>query len=138
MQELANTTTQAEILWGSDMLGTVILGYFFLLLILFVSFLNIYAIDRYEFLGGRQFCVRLKHKIPFLIIYSKEKHIVSKKTLILELIGYFILILSITTLICSFKQDVSTAIILLGIVALLISAFGWVTGSMYGKTKKGK
>ena len=71
-------------------------------------------------------------------MYSKEKHIVSKKTLISELIGYLIFIISITVFICSLKQDVTTAFILLGIVSLVIFTFGCITGVMYGKIKKYK
>ena len=71
-------------------------------------------------------------------MYSKEKHIVSKKTFISELIGYLIVIASIIVFICSLKQDVTTAFILLAIVALVIFTFGCITGGMYRKIKKHK
>ena len=71
-------------------------------------------------------------------MYSKEKHIVSKKTFILELIGYLVSITSIIVFVCSLYQNVTTAFILLGIVALIIFTFGCITGALYGKVKKYK
>jgi hypothetical protein len=120
------------------MLGTLIASYLFLLLVIFVSFLNIYAVDKFEFLNNQQKCLEFKHKLFFVIMYSKEKHIVSKKTFISELIGYLIVIASIIVFSCSLKQDVTTAFILLAIVALVIFTFGCITGGMYRKIKKHK
>lgn len=138
MVYLAHNLIQKEILLESSMLGTLIASYLFLLLVIFVSFLNIYSIDKFEFLNNQQKCLEFKHKLFFVIMYSKEKHIVSKKTFILELIGYSIVIASIIVFICSLKQDVTTAFILLAIVALVIFTFGCITGGMYGKIKKHK
>ena len=119
----------------SNMLGTLIASYMFLLLVLFVSFLNVYSVDKLEFINNKQKCIKFKHKMYFVIMYSKEKHIVSKKTLILELIGYLILFVSIAVFIYSLKQDVTTAFIFLGIVSLFIYVFGCITGGMYHKTR---
>ena len=139
MVESVNILTQMDTLLESNMLGTLIAAYIYLFVVLFVSFLNIYSVDKYEFLNNIQFdCIKFKHKMFFVIMYSNDKHIVSKKTLISELIGYLIAIISIVVFICSLKQDVTTAFILLGIITLLIFVFGWVTGSIYGKTKKYK
>lgn len=136
MVDLVHSLIQTETLLESDMLGTLVASYLFLLIILFVSFLNVYSVDKYEFLYNKQKCFDFKHNMFFIIMYSKEKHVVSKKTFILELIGYLLLILSIVVFICSLKQDVTTACVLLGIVTLLIMSFGCVTGSIYGKIKK--
>lgn len=138
MEDLAHNLIQTEILLESSMLGTLIASYLFLLLVIFVSFLNIYSVDKFEFLNNQQKCLEFKHKLFFVIIYSKEKHIVSKKTFISELIGYLIVIASIIVFICSLKQDVTTAFILLAIVALVIFTFGCITGGMYRKIKKHK
>lgn len=82
MLELVQLLTQTEILLDSDMLGTIIASYFFLLLIILESFLNIYAVDKYEFLYNKQKSFfEFKHKLFFIIMYSKEKHIISKKHL---------------------------------------------------------
>ena len=135
MVGLAILSIQTEPLLESNMLGTLIGSYFFSWLLLFVSFLNIYSVDKFEFLNRSQKCVKFKHKMFFLIMYSKEKNIVSKKTLILESIGYLIFILSITIFAFSLKATVKTAFILLGIIFLSIYIFGWITGSMYQKTK---
>ena len=138
MVDLVHILTQTEILLESSMLGTLIASYLFLLLVIFVSFLNIYSVDKFEFLNNQQNCFEFKHKLFFVIMYSKEKHIVSKKTFISELLGYLIVIASIIVFICSLKQDVTTAFILLAIVALVIFTFGCITGGMYRKIKKHK
>lgn len=138
MVELAHLLTKTEILLESSMLGTLIASYLYLLLTIFVSFLNIYSVDKYEFLNNQQKCIELKCKLFFIIMYSKEKRIVSKKTLVSELIGYLILVITIIMFFCSLKQNVTTALILLGIVAIIVFAFGCVTGYMYYKTKKNK
>ena len=138
MVDLAHNLIQTEILLESSMLGTLIAAYLFLLVVLFVSFLNIYSVDKFEFLNNQQKCLEFKHKLFFVIMYSKKKHIVSKKTFISELIGYLIVIVSIIVFICSLKQDVTTAFILLAIVALVIFIFGCITGGMYRKIKKHK
>ncbi len=133
-----NFLTQTEILLESDMLGTLIGVYFYSLLLLVLSFLNIYSVDKYEFSKNKQSCIDFKHKMFFIIMYSKEKRVVSKKTFILELIGYFIFIASIVVFIVSLKQEVITACILLGIVALFIIIFGCVTAFFYRKMMKNK
>ena len=138
MADLVHILTRTEILLDSSMLGTLIASYFFLLCIIFVSFVNIYSVDKCEFLYNQQKCLEFKHKLFFVIMYSKEKHIVSKKTLISELIGYLISITLIIVCICSLKQDVTTAFILLGIVAIVVFTFGCVTGVMYRKIEKHK
>ena len=80
MLELAQVLTQTEILLESDMLGTFIASYFFLLLIILESFLNIYAVDKFEFLYNKQKSFfEFKHKLFFIIMYSKEKHIIMLK-----------------------------------------------------------
>lgn len=136
MVDLVHNLIQTEILLESSMLGTLIALYLFLLLVIAVSFLNIYSVDKFEFLNNQQNCLEFKHKLFFVIMYSKEKHIVSKKTFISELVGYLISITSIIVFVCSLKQNVTTAFILLGIVALVTFTFGCITGGMYGKIKK--
>ena len=138
MVDLAHILTQAVILLESSMLGVLIAAYAFLLLIIFVSFLNIYLVDKFEFLNNQQKCLESKYKLFFVIMYSKEKHIVSKKTLISELIGYLLSIAAITAFICSLKQNVTTAFVILGIVTLAIFTFGCISGGMYGKITKRK
>lgn len=136
MVELVNIIILTEILLESSMLGTLIAAYIFLIPVIFVSFLNIYSVDKYEYLNHKQKCIQFKHKIFFVIMYSKNKHIVSKKTLITELIGYILSIASITSLVFSLNQDVDTAFIMLGVVYLVVLTFGCVTGGMYHKIRK--
>lgn len=137
MLDLAQVLTQTEILLDSDMLGTIIASYFFLSLILIVSFLNICSVDEYEFLNNKQKSFfEFKHKLFFIITYSKEKHIISKKTFITEVIGYCLFILSVIMFVISLYKDVTKAIILLGILAAFIFTFGCITGHMVRQTTK--
>ena len=136
MVESNNLLTATEILLESDILRTIITAYIFLYPILVLSFLNIYSVDKREFLNHTQNCIYFKRKMFFVITYSKEKRIVSKKTFIMELIGYFLSLAIIAVLLCSLKQTVKTACILLGVVYLVVFAFGCVTGWTYWKTKK--
>lgn len=136
MLELVHVLTQTEILLESDMLGSLIIAYLCMLMLIYYAFLTIYSTDEYEFLHNEQKCWEFKHRMFFIIMKSKEKHIVSKKTFILELIGYLIFILTITVFICSLKQTVTVAIILLAFVAIIIITFGCITGCMYRKIKK--
>lgn len=136
MEELARVLIQTEILLESDMLGSLIIAYLCMLMLIYYAFLTIYSTDEYEFLHNEQKCWEFKHRMFFIIMKSKEKHIVSKKTFILELIGYLIFILTITVFICSLKQTVTVAIILLAFVAIIIITFGCITGCMYRKIKK--
>lgn len=136
MVDLAHNLIQTEILLESDMLGSLIIAYLCMLMLIYYAFLTIYSTDEYEFLHNEQKCWEFKHRMFFIIMKSKEKHIVSKKTFILELIGYLIFILTITVFICSLKQTVTVAIILLAFVAIIIITFGCITGCMYRKIKK--
>lgn len=138
MVELAHNIIQTEILLESSIFRTFIAAYIYLFLLIFVSFLNIYSVDEFEFLNNQQKCLEFKYKLFFIIMYSKEKHIVSKKTLILELIGYLITITIIILFIYSIKQDVDKALILLGINFLIVCIFGCITGGMHRKIKKNK
>ena len=137
MLDLAQVLTQTEILLDSDMLGTIIGFYFYLLIVLIVSFLNICSVDEYEFLNNKQKSYfEFKHKLFFIIMYSKEKHIISKKTFITEIIGYCLFILSMIMFVISLYKDVTKAIILLGILAVFIFTFGCITGHMVRQTTK--
>ena len=138
MLDLVCILTKTEILLEYSMFGTMIASYLMLIMVLIVSFVNIYSVDKFEFLNNQQNCFEFKHKLFFIIMYSKEKHIVSKKTLISELIGYLISFISIIVFICSLNLDVTKSFILLGIVALIIFTFGFITGGMYIKIKKYK
>ena len=137
MVELVVLLTKMETLLDSNMLGTLLGAYFFLYVLHFVSFMNIYSVDKYEYLNNRvKERIKFKYNLFFIIMYSKQKNIISKKTFISELIGYLIVIASIIVFICSLKQDVTTAFILLAIVALVIFTFGCITGGMYHKIRK--
>lgn len=139
MEELVHILTLTEISLDSNMLGTLIMSYIFLLMIMFVSFVNIYSIDKYEFMNNRQKCVDLKciHKI----IYKYDKNypkIVSKKTLLLQLIAYILTILLIALFVISLFINIDNALVVLSIVAILVFSFGCIIGTMYGKTTKNK
>ena len=137
MLEQAQLLTQTEILLDSDILGTFIGFYFYLLIVLIVSFLNICSVDEYEFLNNKQKSFfEFKHKLFFIITYSKEKHIISKKTFITEIICYCLFILSVIMFVISLYKDIIIAFILLGILSVFIFTFGCITGHMNQQTTK--
>ena len=125
-----------EVLLDSDMVGTVSLGYFFLFLILFVSFVNIYSVDKIEFMYNEQRCIEFKRSIFFIIQKSKNKKIISIKTFVLELIAYLLLLLIITSWVLGFVLNVKTALVVLGVNALAVLVFGCITAFFYKKSKK--
>ena len=135
MVDSVSILTPRGIFLEPNMFGTLIISYVFLLLIVFVAFINIYSVDKQEFLINKQKCFEIKYKIPFIVMYSKDKHFVSKKTLILELIGYLISIIVVIIFSISLTLEETPAFILLGVCALIVIVFGFVTGYMYGKTK---
>lgn len=65
MVEIAHILTRTETLLESSMFGTLIASYIFLIPVIFVSFLNIYSVDKYEYLNHRQKCIQFKHKMFF-------------------------------------------------------------------------
>ena len=67
MAKLALFLTQMEILLDSDVLGVLILCYFYLLIIIFVAFLNVYSLDKYELIHNQQKCFKFKHNVFFII-----------------------------------------------------------------------
>ena len=138
MVDLANSLTQTGILLESDILLTVGGSYFFLLCILFISFVNIYSVDKYEFLNNTQSCFDAKYKLPFIIQYSKNKYVISRKTFRMELIGYSVLLVMIVLLCVSLFVSPKTAVVLLGVSSLIVLIFGCITGDQYRKTKKKK
>lgn len=138
MVELANFLTQKVPSSESDLLGSLICSYFFLGFILFVSFVNIYSVDKYEFLHNTQSCFDVKRKLPFIIQYSKNKYVISRKTFRMELIGYSVLLVMIVLLCVSLFVSPKTAVVLLGVSSLIVLIFGCITGDQYRKTKKKK
>ncbi len=126
----------ADILSETDMLGTVIAAYLFLLPFIVVTFLNIYSVDKYEYLYYKQYIIEFKHKLFFVIMYSKNKRLISRKTLILEIVAYLLTFTSIIICVCSLSQTVDTALILLGIIYFVVLFFCCITTAMYQKIKK--
>ena len=135
MAGLALSLTQMEILLDSNMLGVLIWCYFYLLIIIFAGFLNVYSLDKYEYIHNQQKCFKLKHNVFFIISYSKDKRIVSKKTFLMEILGYIFTLASIAMCIISLWLDVKTAFILLAVMGVIDFAFGITTGIMSRKIK---
>ena len=138
MVGLVTILTQKAILLESDMLGTLIVCYMYLFLIIFVSFVNIYSVDKHEFLNNIQQCIEFKSKVFFIIYYSKHKHIVSLKTFVMELIGYMLIITMVVAFLISLNLEISVALVLVAVLTLVILAYGCVTGNMFRKTKRKK
>ncbi len=125
-----------DILLESELVGTVLCGYLFLLFVVIVSFVNIYSTDKVDFLYNNQKCINFKHKALFIIQKSQNKKVVSIKTFVLELIGYIIFIPMMFSMIYGLFLEIKNSIILLGINAILIFSFGIVTAVFYRKSKK--
>ncbi len=135
MAELALSLTQMEILLDSDMTGAFIYAYLFFLFVVFVGFLNIYSLDKYECIHNQQKCFNFKHRVFFIISYSKDQPVVSKKTFFMELFGYIVALATIAMCIVSLWLEINTAFVLLGITAALDYTFGITTGIMSRKIK---
>ena len=67
-----------DILSETDMLGTAIAAYLFLFPFIVVTFLNIYSVVKYEYLNYKQYIIEFIHKLFFVIMYSKNKCLISK------------------------------------------------------------
>lgn len=137
MGGLLNISTPTETLLGSDMLGAFIMYSFLLIAFLFSAFLNVYIVDQYEFQNNAhiQF-FEFKRKMFFIFSYSKHKTIISKKTFVMEVIGYLLAIEMCIVFIVSLWQSVDMAFCLLIIPAATIIPFAVVGGIMHNKIEK--
>lgn len=121
-----------------EMLGVLIAGYVMLFAVVAVSFLNVYSADKIEFLSNTQKCVELKRRLFFVIAYSKNKRIVSKKTLVLEIIGYVVGLGTIVAFVCSLWQVMYVALVVLCVTAAVNFVYGFVTGMVLYLAKRTK
>ena len=138
MDASAKLLTQQDNLLASDMLGVFFLIYFLLAVFLFVSFINIYSMDQYEFQNNLQSCFEFKRKMFFIISFSRHKTIISKKTFVLEIIGYFLALMLCVSFVISLGQKVETAHFLLVFPVSFIIPFAIAVGIMYNKLEKHK
>lgn len=99
-------------------------------------FINIYCVDKIEFLYNEQTFFEFKFNMRFIITYSKNKKIISKKTFILELIGYVIVLYSIITFVISLclKNFVSLVVFSISYVAAIIFLF--ITSVFFNTAKR--
>ena len=125
-------------LLDSELLGVVILAHIYFLLMLFVAFVNIYSIDKQEYLKREQTVFEFKRRMFFIVNYSKNKHIISKKTFVLELSGYLIAINSFILAGISLLLTPVVACLLLGICAVIVLSFGCFVSFLLSKTTKQK
>lgn len=135
MAELVNFLTRKATFLDSNMVGPLVASYLMLALFMFVSFVNIYSIDKHEFLTNVQETYVFKRRMFFIIMFSREKKVVSKKTFILEISGYVITILVTVTFLISLKLTTELSFILLSVSAGVVIIFGSITGFLYRKIK---
>lgn len=110
MAFLATVETRKEILWGSNLEGSIILGFFMVFLFIYGSFNNILRMDECEFKYNLQTSfVEFKRNIPFIFSESGSKNVFSKKTFILEIVGYLIALVILSFFIVSFFLSVDVA-----------------------------
>ena len=133
MGESASNSMQPDVLWASDMLGVFVMIYVLIFWFLFVSFINIYSIDKYEFQNNLQSCWEFKRRIPFIIMFSKHKTIISKKTFVLEVVGYSIALIVCAFFVISLWAKVNIAFCMLAFPALITIVFAILVGIMYHK-----
>ena len=136
MAEQANTLTRTEILLESDMLGVLIGYYLYLFAILFVTFVNIFSIDKYELLCEKQTFFNFKRKLFFIINYSKDKKAVSKKTFILEMVSWSVVLISLGLLIVSLFFTVTQAFVMLTVSTIIVFTHGSIIAYLFRKAKK--
>lgn len=135
MAELVNFLTRNTTFSDSNMMGPLVASYLMLALFMFVSFVNIYSIDKHEFLTNVQETYVFKRRMFFIIMFSREKKVVSKKTFILEILGYVITILVTVSFLISLKLTTEISFILLSVSAGVVIIFGSITGFLYRKIK---
>ena len=135
MAELVNFLTRNTTFSDSNMMGPLVASYLMLALFMFVSFVNIYSIDKHEFLTNVQETYVFKRRMFFIIMFSREEKVVSKKTFILEILGYVITILVTVSFLISLKLTTEISLILLCVSAGVVIIFGSITGFLYRKIK---
>lgn len=135
MAELVNFLTRNTTFSDSNMVGPLVASYLMLALFMFVSFVNIYSIDKHEFLTNVQETYVFKRRMFFIIMFSREEKVVSKKTFILEILGYVITILVTVSFLISLKLTTEISLILLCVSAGVVIIFGSITGFLYRKIK---
>lgn len=125
-----------ELVIETDVWRFLVWVYLFLLYVLVVAFSIIHSIDKHEYLNDRQKYFIFKRPVFFVISYTKNKRVVSKKTFILEVIGYLLAIASIVIFIISLNLSVRTSYILMGVMYALTLSFTTTTSLIEAKVKK--
>ena len=106
-------------------------------LFLFGTFINIYSIDEYEYKNNLQTYFVFKRKMFFIFSYKKSKTIVSKKTFILECLGYFVALIVIATFVFSLWLSATNFLILFWVLLLcIVGPYCSVVAAMYHKTRR--
>ncbi len=127
-----------EIVLDKDIIGVFIGFYLFMVMVLGVSLINIYDVDKIYFqynFYSKYFT--FKHKMFFIYQYDKKnKNIVSKRTFFMEIIWYFIFAMNIGLCIGSLFITFVPASIILGIDVTITLIFGSTTGTLYAKAKR--
>ena len=102
MDALVTDTTPQDTLLASDLFAIISGLYFLLFLAIYVSFVNICEMDEREFKNGLQTSFfNFKRKICFIFSCSGNKTVFSKKTFILEIVGYFVALTTLVSFIIS-------------------------------------
>ena len=125
-----------ELVIKTDVWRFLVWVYMLLLYTLVVAFAIIHSIDKHEYLNDRQKYFTFKRPVFFVISYTKNKRTVSKKTFILEVIGYLLAIASIVIFIISLNLSVRTSYILMGVMFVLTMSFTTTTSLIEAKVKK--
>ena len=131
MDKLTSALTQQELLWGSDLEGAVAGLFFIFALLVRMSFDNILKIDEYEYKNELQKSFfRFKRKIPFIFSESGSKTVFSKKTFILQAIGYAVGLVLLAMFVVSLHMSVDIALILLAVAGGIAVSYSLVIARM--------
>ena len=140
MDKLASTSISQETLLASDLLAGVLGFYFLLFLPIYISFVNICEIDKHEYRNDPQTSFfEFKRKPLFLFSETKSKTVFSKKTVLLQIIGYIVSLTLLSLLVISLFANVNTALLLLVASACIVFAYAITTTKLRATTfKKGE
>ncbi len=118
------------------MTGVVVWLYILSLFATVTAFVTIYSTDKIEYMYNEQRCFEFKHKVFFIIQKSKNRQIVSKKTFVLELLGYILFAMILGLLVASFYISEMVALIIVCAAFAASIAFTCVSCFFYHKVKK--
>ncbi len=132
---LHKNLTLTKYLWGSDWFAPIILCYIFLGFAELVTLVSIVEIDNIEINKRNTKYLNFRKKQFYIIQKSKDKHHVCKKTFILNIRNYCVILTMLIGIILSFFVHTTTSLIILGIVTIIVFTYGIIIGQINRTSK---